>query len=377
MAVVSANRSYTIGLNQRTGKCKRKDNSGCRTRYRFLNKRLDSIPGYRIAGNTAIACNKPEVCLSNLISSMEHFYKEFGIDCALPVLTGDFQYDLKELFNHLSEHLPDENMKIECVKGEDDENRYRFVVFKNVDDFPYYTIWTVPIRRLSTCDQRTKELLLYTFAMLHQEDMFMYPKEGYDLQYVLGQLEHDSWGKDSFDVDMDALDQWDDDFRDYASRYVIGDIYHLFEEIHSVEEHYPGTLSSKVLNMAGRLRESGYGNCRLLTLIEEIAQLCQKKWIVDYHINKAKYIYGDDFACDGQGNSEIMDFCRLFTFCYKVDDPIVENMVDIINSYGYDLDIGRLTLHSFIDDKDVKSKMNDSYPMKWAELMNDLIEELK
>lgn len=299
------------------------------------------------------------------------------MDYVLPDLTGNFQYDLKELFKYLSEHLPDEKMNIECVKDQADENLYRFVVYKKVDDFPYYTVWTVPIHRLETCDQQTKELLLYTFAMLHQEDMFMYPKEGYDLQCSLGQLDNNSWGKDKLEVDMDALDQWDDDFRDYTSRYVIGDIYHLFEEIHSVEKQCEECPSSKVLEITDRLRKDGYGNIRLLSLIEEIAQMCRERWIVDYHVNRVKGIYGDDFARDGHEDAEIVDFCRLFTFCYKIDDPIVENLVDNLNAYGYDLDIGALMLHSFIDDKDVKSKINDNYPKKWAELMNDLIDELK
>lgn len=377
MAVISANRSNTIEFTQREGCDKRKRHSGSRKRNRFLTTRFDSIPGYLIAGNTAIACVKQDDCISRLRTSVEHFYREFGMDFRLPALTGNFKYDLKELYNYLSEHLPENDMSIECVKDVKDSDDFRFVVYKSVNKFDYYTIWTVPIHKLSTCDEQTRELLLHTFAMLHREDMFLFPKESYDFEYSLGQLENDSWGKEKLEVDMDALEQWDDDYRDYASSYVQGDIYHLFEEIHSVEMQNKGSLSSKVLELVRQMKESNYNDICLLVAIEDVANLCKEKWIADFHISKLKEIYGDDFDNGNQEPYEIMDFCRTFIFCYKQDDPIVEYLIDAINSYADDFQVGNLMVHSYIDDKDIKSKLTDNYPMRWAECIENLIDALK
>lgn len=377
MAVISADRSNSIKCAQREGCDKRKCHSGSRKRSRFLTKRFDSIPGYMIAGNTAIDCRKQDDCISRLRTSVERFYSEFGMEFRLPALTGNFKYDLKELYNYLSGHLPETDMSIECVKDRKDSDNFRFVVYKPVNKYDYYTIWTVPIHKLSTCDEQTRELLLHTFAMLHREDMFLYPKESYDFEYSLGQLENDSWGKEKLEVDMDALEQWDDDYRDYVSSYVQGDIYHLFEEIHSVEMQNKRSLSSKVLELVRRMKDSNYNDICLLGAIEDVANICKEEWISDFHISKLKEIYGDDFDNGNQETYEIMDFCRTFIFCYKLDDPIVEYLIDAINSCADDFQVGNLMVHSYIDDKDIKSKLTDNYPMRWAECIENLIDALK
>lgn len=376
MAVVSANRSDSFGKQPRKCGRGRKNNPGRRVRNNFLTKKIACIPGYELAINNAIACNAPDKCIDNLRKSMCSFYTKFGIKYDLPEITGNFQYDVKELYDHLCNHLPCEDWQVECVKSTDEDKPLRFVVYKNLNDFPLYTVWTIPIKKLELCDGKVRELLLYTFAMLHQEDMFMFPQESYDMQCVLGQVECYSWGKEELEVDMDALDQWEDDFKECATRYVIGDIYKLFEEIRAISNNAVTPIADNVLEIIQSLKEENYYDTVLLSTIEDTVNICKESWLTEYHISVVKNRYGNDFAT-GEEENGVMDFCRLFAFCYDIEDKAMEYMIDLFNQCGFDMEIGSMIVSSEIDDENIVSKMNSDYPSRWQETMERLIDILK
>lgn len=376
MAVVSANRSYSFGKHSWECGRRGKNNPQRRMRNNFLTKKIACIPGYELACNNAIACNEPDKCIDHLVRSIHLFYTKFGIKSELPEITGNFQYDVKQLYIHLCNHLPNKDWKVECVKDKEDNQSLRFVVYKELDDFPLYTIWTIPISKLETCEPQIRELLLYTFAMLHHEDMFLYPKESYDMQCVLGQVECNSWGKDKLEVDIDALDQWEESFKEWAARYVIGDIYKMFEEIRAKEKSEDRPLSDKVLELVKSLKVENRYDYGLLSAIEDAANICKEAWLTEYHISMIKDRYGNDFATEERDNG-VMDFCRLFLFCYQIEDPMVEYMIDLFNQCGFDMEIGSMLVCSEIDDENIESKMNSDYPSRWQEIMEGLIDKLK
>lgn len=381
MAVSSANRSNTLGVNEGAHDRKQAHSTRRNVRNHFLSATFKEIPGFTLNVNeAAIALSGPDKDISRLQSEVRSFYNQIDVDCVLPQATGNFQYDLYCLYSHLCVHLP-KDWNIDIVRECGEHSPIKFVVYKLHNDFPEYTLWNVPISKLESVDEETKNLLLAIFAMLHRNDMFTYPDENYEMLYTLGQMDYDFGHTDEngnvvFD---DNAEYWDDYYKEWALRYVNGDINELFNEIKHVEQSEldgEGLLTDMVSKMIEVYRMKQYNNQNMLNIAEELVSLCKEEWLSDFHISMVRNYLGDDFASEESITDEIMDFGRLFYFVYNPDDPIAENMMELLNADSSSFEQGALLSYSFIDIDDVKERMANSFPERWVNVYEKFISEL-
>lgn len=381
MAVSSANRSNTRGLNERASIRKQAHPARRNVRSNFLNAIFSDIPGYTLSANeAAIVIGTPEEDISRLRLEVELFYDQIGIDAELPEVTGNYQRDLNNLYTQVRENLPEEWF-VDIVRESGKDTPIKFVVYKFHNDFPDYTVWCIPISKLNAVDEKTRQLLLTTFAMLHRMDLFTYPEDNYDMQYSLGQLDYDFGHTDENGEIMfdESAEWWDDDYKEWVIRYVNGDIYELFQEIKYVEQGEldgEGRIIDKLANMIEEYRKEGYHNPQLLNIVEDLLDLCNEEWLSDHHISMVRGYLGEDFACEEESSGEMMDFDRMFFFVYDTDDPICESMINIFNSDAGNMDTGALISYSFIERPDVRDRLDNSFPERWSEVHNKFIDEI-
>lgn len=381
MAVSSANRSNTPGLIEGSLIGKQAHPARRNVHSNFLTATFGDIPGYTLPVNeAAIVIGMPDDDITRLRFDVKFFYDQMEIDDELPEVTGNFLCDVNSLYTHVREHLP-EDWYVDIVRESGEGTPIKFIVYKFHKDFPDFTVWSIPIFKLKSVDVKTKQLLLTTFAMLHRYDMFTYPDENYDMQYSLGQLDYefghtDENGEVVFD---ENAEWWEDDYKEWALRYVNGDIYELFQEIKYVEQsELDGEcqLTTRLTNMIKDYREEGYHNPHLLNSVENLLELCEEEWLSDYHISIIRSRFGEDFASEEEQSGEVMDFDRIFFFVYEQDDPICNNMIDMFNADANNIDTGSLLSYSFIDRADVKDRLENSFPERWAKVYQKFIYEI-
>ena len=237
-------------------------------------------------------------------------------------------------------------------------------------------------KKMAAADEKTRKLLALTFAVLSRKDMYEFPENNYDFQYCLGQCENDfvrdEEGHTKFDEYVEEY--WDEEYKKMAVRYLDGDIQGLFAEIVDVANHeadYGKPLDFVLEDTLHQYREEKYPNPHLLDIIEKVLELCREDWLSDYHIAMIKNEFGYDFAENDGNESELMDFARIFFFCYDSEDCITQAAIDSLNSEAYNLDVGNLCRYSFIDSDDVKKRMENDFPERWADINLKLINELK
>ena len=381
MAVSSADRSNTPGLIEGPLIGKQARPARRNVRSNFLNATFGDIPGYSLPVNeAAIVIGTPEDDITRLRFDVKFFYDQMEIDAELPEVTGNFLCDVNSLYAHVREHLP-EDWYLDIIRESGEGTPIKFVVYKFHKDFPDFTIWSIPIFKLESVDEKTKQLLLTTFAMLHRYDMFTYPDEHYDMQYSLGKLDYefghtDENGEVVFD---ENAEWWEDDYKEWALRYVNGDIYELFQEIKLVEQSEldgEGQLTTRLANMIMDYRKEGYHDPNLLNIVENLLELCEEEWLSDYHISIVRSQFGEDFASDEEENGEVMDFDRMFFFVYDQEDPICNSVIDMFNADAGNIDTGAMLSYSFIDRADVKERLENSFPERWAQVHQKFIYEI-
>ena len=381
MAVSSANRSNTPGFIEGSLIGKQAHPARRNVRSNFLTATFGDIPGYTLPVNeAAIVIGMPEDDITRLRFDVKFFYDQMEIDDELPEVTGNFLCDVNSLYTHVREHLP-EDWYVDIVRESGEGTPIKFIVYKFHKDFPDFTVWSIPIFKLKSVDEKTKQLLLTTFAMLHRYDMFTYPDENYDMQYSLGQLDYefghtDENGEVIFD---ENAEWWEDDYKEWALRYVNGDIYDLFQEIKYVEQSEldgEGHLITRLANIIKDYRDEGYHNPHLLNIVENILELCEEEWLSDYHISIIRSQFGDDFASEEELSGEVMDFDRIFFFVYEQDDPICNNIIDMFNADANNIEMGSMLSYSFIDRADVKDRLENSFPERLAKVYQKFICEI-
>lgn len=382
MAVSSADRTYIKrGIGQ--GRTARKrDNARCVRGDSFLNCKFKDIPAHLVSANAAaIFSDSPYETLNRLRKDVQSFYDEFKVEQRLPDLTGNAMVDLEHLYKQLRQNMPHDDWDVEIVSAVDDSIPLLFVVYKPINDFPFYTIWSIPVKKLETSDNKTRKLLLTTFAMLHRCDMYSFPSENYDFAYCCGQFDNefslDEDGNPKFDQEVEC--EWDDDYREWATRYAFGDISRFFKEIADIENetHLDGIpVADRLCKMIDDYRQGGYENTALLNIIEELLSLSNEAWLSDFNINMLRSSFGEDFCDDIESNDEIMEFARLFFFCYDGNDPIAENVVNCINSEAYNLNVGGMCTCAIVGKDNIRQRMDSTYPARWASANLKFIDEL-
>ena len=381
MAVSSANRTNTHGIS--VGAKLRGETHPARrnVRHNFLNAHFESIPGYRIAANeAAVAFGSPENDIARLRGEVEVFCKKYHVQDSLPEVTGNYLCDVNNLFKFLKEHLP-EDWCAECVQESGNDSPLKFVVYRLHKDFPEYTVWSLPIGKLDSVDEKTRKLLLTTFAMLHRKDVYTYPKDNYDMQYILGVCEY-GWGETDEEGNLRFDEQaefWDEEYKKWVESYIAGDINELFNEIECIEQGEKdgeGPISRKLTDLIAQYRKEKYHNPRLLDIIEQLVELCDENWLSDFHLAMIRNEFGDDFASEEDASSELMDFSRLFFFVYDTDDPICQSMVNMFNQDAYNLEVGNMYSYSFIDSENIEERMSETFPERWADVHSKFINEL-
>lgn len=379
MAVTSIHRS-----NTRSG-CKAERNGqeahhGRRNvRNRFLNTAFASIPGNEIPNDEAfIVLGKGDI--ERLRGDVAKFFKKYGICAALPNITGNDKHDLLNIYNLLKANLPDKDWSVEVVhKDGTDDSPIKFMVYSYAK-FPEYTVWGMPVKKMAEVDEKTRKLLALTFAVMYRKDMYALPEDNFDFQYCLGQVENqfekDEDGNTKFD---DDAEMWSEDYRDMAVRYLDGDISQLFGEIMQAKEleaEYGKPIDCILEETIKQYRAEKYHNPQLLDIIEQELELCREDWISEYHMGMLKQEYGDDFGSDDDC-MEFMDFTRIFFFCYDAEDCITEAAIECFNQEAYSSGVGELYRYSFIDDDNIKERMESSFPNRWADVNTKLIDELQ
>lgn len=368
----------------RRGRTATAHRSGRNGRYRFLNANFKSIPGYCLPVDEMFIQEKAySLSVEPLRDNLLAFYHEFGIDAVPPELTGNFKPDLSALYNHLLGNLPDKDWGVELINDADDgSGPLRFVVYDEISDFPYDTVFSVPIKKMFSAEPTAKELLLMFFAFLHRNDMYVTPKEHYDFAYCCGQVEngfdHDKEGKPMFDDDI--VECWDDEYKEWAQRYAFGDISSMMCGIVKKEQELgrdPGILYEGLNEAISSCRSNGNLDSELLNAIGELSDICLEGFLSDFHILTLQNVIGEDFMQESNPyNNEYMDFSRLFFFCYDSEDPICEKVMDCINADAYNIEIGMLYNYAVLGKDDVHERMSGTFPQRWTRATNKAIELL-
>lgn len=380
MAATSVNRSNTLTRGRRTQLGGKAHHAGRNGRAHFLNASFASIPGCEIPNDEA-AIGLVDSDMRNIRSDVVKFFSTYGIACELPVPTGNFKKDILALYNVVKENLPNKDWSLEVVRQNGDSGPIKFVVYCYAK-FSEYTVWAMPVKKMATADEKTRKLLALTFAVLSRKDMYYFPENNYDFQYCLGQCENDfvrdEEGHTKFDEYVEEY--WDEEYKKMAVRYLDGDIQGLFAEIVDVANHeadYGKPLDFVLEDTIRQYREEKYPIPHLLDIIEKVLELCREDWLSDYHLAMIKNEFGYDFAENDGNECELMDFARIFFFCYDSEDCITQAAIDSLNSEAYNLDVGNLCRYSFIDSDDVKKRMENDFPERWADINLKLINELK
>lgn len=380
MAATSNHRSNTLTRGGRTQLGGKAHYTRCNGSTHFLNASFASIPGCEIPNDEA-AVGLVDTDMGSVRSDVAKFFSAYGIDCGFPSPTGNFKKDLLALYNVVKENLPNKDWSLEVVRQYGDSGPIKFVVYCNVK-FPEYTVWAMPVKKMATADAKTRKLLALTFAVLSRKDMYDFPDKNTDFQYCLGQCDNDFMrdeeGHTAFDEYL--TEYWDDEYKAMAVRYLDGDIQGLFAEIAEVANHeadYGKPLDFVLEDTIRQYREEKYPNTQLLDIIAKELELCREDWLSDYHLAMIQNEFGYDFSDDDGNESDFMDFARIFFFCYDSEDCITQAAIDSLNSEAYNLDIGYLCRYSFIDSDDVKKRMKNDFPERWADINLKLINELK
>lgn len=351
-------------------------------RYRFLNSKFKSIPGYRLSVDDVIISD--DISCSSLAPLRENimaFYHDFGIDANVPQLTGNLKKDLSMLYNDFTSNLPDKSWGVEIVNTAYGERTpLQFVLCKEVRGFPYNTVFSMPVKKMCAAAPMEKELLLAFFAFLHRMDMYAMPDEHNDFIYCCGQAENsfacDKDGNPKFDDEV--VECWDDEYKNWAQRYAFGDISNMMCDIVETEKSTgfdAGVLSQNLQEQIDSCR--GAVSDEFLNAISELLGICQEGYLFDYHILSLQNVFGNDFMMEGTPFSDgFMEFTRLFFFCYDCDDPVCEQVMDCINGDAYNLEIGMLHNYAILGKDDIREKMADTFPQKWVKATNKIIELL-
>lgn len=379
MEYVSENRQ-NLRAGEELGRTKRKTcDRRSNVRNSFLTHKFESIPGHalrRIEADLSIAPSDDMERLRGIVSDYLHSQ---GTESALPQVTGNYQYDLGVLLRHLKNNLP-EGVDVDIVKTttrENPDDRIEFVVYR-ILDFPEDTVFYIPISILSSLENKDdKELLELFFCMLWQKDMFQLPEDSYDMQYALGQLDNCFEGGK---FDEYTEDNWSEDYLEIARSYCYGEISKYFQSIKSQKERElngEGMLSQIVLNKLNEVHKSGKSSLdgELLNLMYDGISLCNESWLTDYTMTDAKLVFGEDFA-DDQDTSELMDFVRIFMFCWKEDDMIAEHVIDILNNDCQCMNQQQIINYSILGDPDIEKRMSDDFPVRWSKWVLKLINKL-
>lgn len=380
MAATSVNRSNTLTRGRRAQLGGKAHHAGRNGRTHFLNASFASIPGCEIPNDEA-AIGLVDADMRNIHNDVNKFFSTYGIACELPAATGNFKKDILALYNVVKENLPNKDWSLEVVRQNGDSGPIKFVVYCYAK-FSEYTVWAMPVKKMATADDKTRKLLALTFAVLSRKDMYEFPENNYDFQYCLGQCENDFMRDEEGHTKFDEYveEYWDEEYKGTAVRYLDGDIQGLFAEIVDVANHeadYGKPLDFVLEDTLHQYREEEYPNTHLLDIIAKELELCREDWLSDYHLSMIKNEFGYDFGEEDGNECELMDFARIFFFCYDSEDCITQAAIDSLNSEAYNLDIGTLCRYSFIDSDDVKKRMENDFPERWADINLKLINELK
>lgn len=381
MAALSKHRASSITGSGTASRRRKAYHTRRNGRNHFLNASFANISGCDICNDEAVFVVKDiKQNILDLQADVTKFFSKYGISCELPTVVGNFKKDVLALYSLLKSKLPEGKWKVEAVQQHGEDGPIKFMVY-DYAEFPEYTVWAVPVKKMGEVDDKTRKLLALTFAVMYQNDMYELPEDNYDFQYNLAQSENcyqrDEDGKMKYDEDL--TDFWGEDYREMAVRYVEGDISELFNEIKQTADlQYKSgkPLSDMLEDMISQYRAENYHNPHLLDLIENELEICREDWLSEYHISMLKNEFGYDFDND-DSEGDFMDLARLFFFCYDDDDCITQGAIDMINAEAYSLSAGNMYRYSFIDDDDIEERMESSFPQRWADVNDKLIEELR
>lgn len=373
MGVSSKNRSGVVQRGATRGK--EVHSSRKRMCADFLTYHFEELPAYDIKTVTA-RCG--EVDLPTLESQTKDFLHIYGREVDI-THTGNNCRDVVALNNLLKENLPDVD-GIELVDaGEDDgEVRSEFVAYKEIpcEDFPVMTIFFMPIKIVSNIDKGLRDILLDFFTFLDWKAPFLQPKASYDMCYSLG-IEEDG------DVIDDAFaENWAEDYRQEAERYVKGDINAVFEEMKERKKDCYGNeqiLLNSIKEKINAYRKNGkkwyktpFGVRKkteeLFGNIEQGIALTLEDSLFNYSLKMLRYKFGDETFFEYVETDEIMDFDRQFIFSWGLneEDCITEDLMDCINADAGNISSTVLLNTVRISECDTPVKACD-YPKRWYE----------
>ena len=371
MGVPSGNRT---GVTQGRGSGRTKGNTTRKgMRPNFLNFQFGTLSGYDLCTVTA-RCE--DIDLPSLEGQVKEYLNILGGDAEIE-RSGNSYKDAAKLIEKVKAKTDNEWVEFANVE-EDDGSRHQELIGYNVCDFDVYHLFFLPVKIVTSVDDKLRDILLDFFAFLDWKGPFLIPKAHYDFQYQLGIMDMD----DDTQIDPEQSENWDDSYREWAERYVNGDINDIFMEIDQKRVNKHGDCESLVSDLNRKIseyRESGKAYYKttggkrmkvpvLLDLIDLGVQLTQEDNLFNYELRFIRYELGDDQFYDYDDSDSIIDFDRQFALCYGLDedDPVCEGTIECLNndaqSFGGTILLG---IERFSGEK--KCKMKTDYPKRWQE----------
>lgn len=381
MAVSSENRSSTCSRGKNRGQ--EKHTTRKRVCADFLTTHFEDLPAYNLPTVTA-RCG--EIDLPTLERQAKNFLHIYGKDVDFEH-SGNICKDLLALTNMLKENLPEiEGIELVAAETDDGEKHQEFIAYESVneEDFRPLTLFFLPVKIVDEVDEQLRDILIDFFTFLDRNSPFLPPKASFDMRYILGISEDDD-----DQLNEEVVEDWSDEYKKLAERYVNGDINAVFEEMdvrrrNVVDSRFIQHLNEKI----EQYKKSGKayyftpnGEQKtvegLFKVISEGISLGLEDNIFNYELRSLRFGLGDETFYEYVETDEMLDFDRQFMFCWGLaeEDDVVDRCIDMFNSDAGNFNETVLLKTARIAKCEKEVKFGD-YPKRWYQWFIDLLNYL-
>ncbi|MBR6031395.1 MAG: hypothetical protein IKP36_05460 [Bacteroidaceae bacterium] len=349
----------------------------------FLTTHFEDLPAYNLPTVTA-RCG--EIDLPTLERQAKNFLHIYGKDVDFEH-SGNICKDLLALTNMLKENLPEiEGIELVAAETDDGEKHQEFIAYESVneEDFRPLTLFFLPVKIVDEVDEQLRDILIDFFTFLDRNSPFLPPKASFDMRYILGISEDDD-----DQLNEEVVEDWSDEYKKLAERYVNGDINAVFEEMdvrrrNVVDSRFIQHLNEKI----EQYKKSGKayyftpnGEQKtvegLFKVISEGISLGLEDNIFNYELRSLRFGLGDETFYEYVETDEMLDFDRQFMFCWGLaeEDDVVDRCIDMFNSDAGNFNETVLLKTARIAKCEKEVKFGD-YPKRWYQWFIDLLNYL-
>lgn len=299
-----------------------------------------------------------------LYKSVENYFRLLGKQLEVPY-TGRIDNDAYKLYHALKENLPAEvGVNFDSYKG-----KLSVILFDDNIKFPDYTLFYLPICGIENMQPRLAEAFLLFLCFIQNTQKIDTPDRNMDFNYIITE-----WGEEQEEEERNENHDWRH-VLDMRKEYESGFVCEMMSRIDSCQIPREDLIAQldRMLNELF-LTDFTHSDESIVEVMQEGLKLLQEDCIYNYDYCPLKCDDGRYYD-----NAEVMEFDRLFCFCWGCDDhdPVVQMAIEFYNNDGQNLTpYGPASWLALTPETDTLLAKSD-WPTRFAAWYNKFYRELE